>query len=144
MPYACIAVDVIAGFPGETEEDFQDTYAFLERLPISYLHVFPFSRRPGTLAYNMPCQLSHRVKSERAKELIRLSDHKKLNFYKENLQTTQHVLIESKTKQGFDTGFTGNYIRVKTNHKPENINRIQTVMLKEIDTDGSVIAERME
>ncbi|MFA7401814.1 MAG: tRNA (N(6)-L-threonylcarbamoyladenosine(37)-C(2))-methylthiotransferase MtaB [Bacteroidales bacterium] len=144
MPHACIAVDVIAGFPGETEEDLQDTYAFLERLPISYLHVFPYSRRPGTPAYDMPNQLSNHEKSHRAKVLIELSDKKKLAFYKENLNSVRQVLIESTTKQGYDIGFTENYIRVKIEHTPRNINNIQTVRLNTIDADGSVIAEWIE
>lgn len=144
MPHACIAVDVIAGFPGETENDFHDTYSYLESLPISYLHVFPFSRRPDTPAYSMSGQLSTREKSDRTRELIKLSDKKKLIFYKENLHSEQKVLIESKTKQGYDTGFSGNYIRVKTKHKEENINSIINVILKAIDIDGNVIAESME
>lgn len=144
MPHACIAVDVIAGFPGETEEDFRDAYNFIDSLPISYLHVFPYSRRSGTPAYDMPGQLSRREKSNRTKTLIELSDKKKLIFYKENLHSIQKVLIESTDKDGYDVGFTGNYIRVKTHHLPKNIHSIQTLVLTAIEKDGIVMAERVE
>jgi len=142
MPDACIAADVITGFPGETEEDFDDTYQFIHDLPISYLHVFTYSIRPGTKAAEMPNQLSETEKQARSRKLRLLSDIKKKKFYLQNQGTVKDVLWESDIDKDFMFGFTGNYIRCKKKYKPEDVNTIETVKLDALDAEGvfSVIA----
>lgn len=138
MPEACIAVDVIAGFPGESEEDFMDTYNFINSLPISYLHVFPYSKRPGTLAFSFPDQLNKACKSERTKRLIELSNQKKHIFYTEHLHSIHEVLFESEPSNHQISGFTDNYIKVKLAGEQDLINCIKKVRLEEIMDDDSV------
>ena len=132
MPHACIAVDVIAGFPGESEEDFLDSYRFIESLPVSYLHVFPYSKRPGTLAATFPEQLSTACKNQRSQQLIDLSNKKKQIFYNENLHSIRPVLFETETNNKQLIGFTDNYIKVSVNGTINLINTIQKVNLQEI------------
>ena len=136
MPHACIAADVIVGFPGETEAQFKETYRFIESLPVSMLHVFPYSRRPNTPAADMPNHLTNSCKNERARHLIRLSNEKKRTFYQENSGKVFHVLIESKNENGFLQGFTENYLRVKIPYNKQYINEIITVKLFTVDEKG--------
>ncbi len=129
MPNACIAIDVIAGFPSESEEDFMETYHFIKNLPISYLHVFPYSKRPKSLAYHLAEQLPNAIKNERTQKLIALSQEKKHQFYLENIDSTHSVLFESKTSNNQIIGFTDNYIKVAIKSEENLINSIQTVKL---------------
>jgi threonylcarbamoyladenosine tRNA methylthiotransferase MtaB len=129
MPHACIAADVIVGFPSETEEQFMETYRFIESLPISMLHVFPYSKRPNTPAADMPNHLTNSCKNERSKRLIRLSEDKKRAFYQENNGKIFHVLVERKNEDGLLQGFTENYIRIKLPYNKQLINEIVTVKL---------------
>lgn len=136
IPDAFIAADVITGFPGETDEDFEDTYQFIASLPVSALHVFTYSVRPGTKAAEMENQLSETEKQIRSKKLHHLSDRKKMAFYLQNAGTIHEVLWESDIDQGYMFGFTGNYIRCKKIHNADEVNTIETVRLTEIDIDG--------
>lgn len=136
MPHACIAADVITGFPGETDEDFNQTRDFIESLPVSYLHVFTYSTRPGTLASRMEDQVPDRIKQERSRILHALSDTKKDAFYAEHINSVQEVLWESDNENGFMTGFTGNYIRCKKQWDAASVNTIERVILVSTDTDG--------
>ena len=136
MPHACIAADVIVGFPGETNEDFSETFAFLEKVNISYLHVFTYSKRDNTLASKMDTPVPDIVKKERSEALHKLSDQKKHRFYEENSGREVNVLFESDNSQGFMHGFSENYIKVKTPFKPELVNTIVKVKLDILDDDG--------
>lgn len=136
LPHACIAVDVIAGFPGETEEDFLDTYRFLEELELSALHVFSYSQRNGTPAAKMPEQVPIPVRRERSKRLQALSDVKKLQFAASNTGRTEKVLFEAERSEGIMHGFTRNYLRVATPFDKELINKEITVVLEEPDHEG--------
>lgn len=128
MPDACIAIDVISGFPTETDEDFMDSYRFIESLPISYLHVFTYSRRPNTPAASMP-QVPDMIKKERTQQLLALSDKKKRDFYRQFKGSTRTVLFESDDDDGMMYGFTDNYLKVNVPYDPENINQILPVLL---------------
>ena len=139
MPGACIAADVIVGFPGETDEDFEDTYSFLEALDISYLHVFSYSRRENTKAAAMADPVPDKVRRERSDRLHALSEIKKETFYLQNRGTIQQVLFESDNTDGFMHGFTGNYIRVKTTFNTALINSVTEVALDNLDKDGIYI-----
>ncbi len=136
MPHACIGVDVIVGFPGETDEHFLETYYFLNELDISYLHVFTYSERTNTEAVQMNGVVPKDVRSKRSKMLRGLSVKKRRAFYEKQIGSTRTVLFEGENKQGYIHGFTENYIKVKTPWNPELINTIHEVKLKEIDTDG--------
>ncbi|MCK5079850.1 MAG: tRNA (N(6)-L-threonylcarbamoyladenosine(37)-C(2))-methylthiotransferase MtaB, partial [Bacteroidales bacterium] len=136
MPHACIAADVIIGFPGETEEDFRDTYDFLDGLDISYMHVFTYSERPGTMAANMPGKLINKEKRERSRTLHELSDKKKAAFYRQHIGSTRPVLFESDNSNGYMHGFTGNYLKVKTPFRADLVNEIISVPLDKLDEDG--------
>ncbi len=138
MPQACIGVDVIVGFPGETDEHFLETYHFLNELPISYLHVFTYSERDNTEAALMPNTVSAAVRAKRSKMLRGLSVKKRRAFYESQLGTTRTVLFESENKEGYIFGFTENYVKVKTPWNPELVNTLQQVHLTTIDEDGSV------
>jgi len=127
MPQACIAIDVIAGFPGETDEDFEDTYQFLNSLPLSYMHVFTYSIRPNTPAAAMKEQNSPDVKKSRTDRLLALSLEKKRKFYYENENTEHTVLFESEEKSGYMFGFTENYVKVRYKYNPELINQMVKV-----------------
>jgi threonylcarbamoyladenosine tRNA methylthiotransferase MtaB len=139
LPQACIAADVIVGFPGETEEDFMETFGFLEQLPVSYLHVFTYSKRDNTMAAKMESPVPDRVKKERSDALHKLSDRKKLQFYQENRGREVMVLFESDNSNGFMHGFTENYIKVKTKFNPELVNRVVTVKLENLEGDGFLV-----
>ena len=131
LPHACIAADVITGFPGETDEDFGDTFRFLENLDISYMHVFTYSKRDNTLAAKMESFVADRVKKERSDRLHRLSEDKKRRFYLQNMGMEARVLFESDHAMGFMHGFTENYIKVKTAYNPTFVNQVVTVKLEE-------------
>ncbi len=139
LPAACIATDVIVGFPGETDEDFADTFSFLENLNISYMHVFTYSPRENTLAITMKEIVQDKVKKERSEKLHRLSENKKHYFYRMNQGAEVNVLFESGNTNGFMHGFTENYIKVKTPYKSEYINRIIRVKLEQLDEDGNYL-----
>jgi threonylcarbamoyladenosine tRNA methylthiotransferase MtaB len=136
MPHACIAADVIVGFPGETEEDFQQTYNLIRSLPVSYVHVFSFSKRPGTLASNIKDTVPPALIKERSHRLQQLSDVKKNEFYESCKGSRAKVLFESDNHQGFMHGFTENYIQVKTPFQQELINTICEIELKDRADDG--------
>ena len=141
MPDACIGVDVIVGFPGETEEHFLETYHFLNDLDISYLHVFTYSERDNTEAAEMEGVVPANVRAKRSKMLRSLSVKKRRAFYESQIGTNRTVLFESENKEGYIHGFTENYVRVKTPWNPELVNTLQEIKLTKIDEDGSV---RME
>ncbi len=138
MPHACIGVDVIVGFPGETEERFLETYNFLAELDISYLHVFTYSERDNTLASSMEGEVAKNVRSKRSKMLRGLSVKKRRAFYESQLGTERTVLFESENKEGYIHGFTENYVKVKAPWNPELVNTLNKVQLTEIDEDGLV------
>ena len=138
MPHACIGVDVIVGFPGETEELFLETYRFLADLDLSYLHVFTYSEREKTEAATMPGVVSKEVRSKRSKMLRGLSVKKRRAFYESQLGQQLHVLFEGENKEGYIYGFTENYVKVKTPWNPALVNTLHPVILKEIDVDGLV------
>ena len=127
MPDACIACDVITGFPGETDEEFDETYNFLAEQPISYMHVFSYSRRPRTAANIMENQISEDVKDERTQRLIALSNEKKRLFYEQCAGQERPVLVESQVNDDMLSGFTDNYIRVQVPYSEDIINTIQTI-----------------
>jgi threonylcarbamoyladenosine tRNA methylthiotransferase MtaB len=139
MPQACIGVDVIVGFPGETDDLFLETYNFLNTLDISYLHVFTYSERPNTEAVLMGDVVPLKVRHKRSKMLRGLSVKKRRAFYESQIGNTLNVLLESDNKDGFMHGFTENYVKVKTPFNETFINTVQKVKLKEIDDDGSVL-----
>jgi threonylcarbamoyladenosine tRNA methylthiotransferase MtaB len=141
MPDACIGVDVIVGFPGETEEHFLETYHFLNELNISYLHVFTYSERDNTEAAEMEGIVPGNVRSKRSKMLRGLSVKKRRAFYESQIGTTRTVLFEAENKEGYIHGFTENYVKVKTPWNPELVNTLHEIKLTRIDEDGSV---RME
>lgn len=141
MPHACIGVDVIVGFPGETDEHFLETYHFLNDLDISYLHVFTYSERDNTEAVDMDGVVPMNVRSKRSKMLRGLSVKKRRAFYESQIGTNRTVLFESENKEGYIHGFTENYVKVKTPWNPELINTLHEINLTKIDEDGSV---RME
>ena len=138
MPNACIGVDVIVGFPGETDELFLETYNYLSELDISYLHVFTYSERPNTEAVLMDGVVSKNVRAKRSKMLRGLSVKKRRAFYESQLGNTLTVLFEGENKEGYIHGFTENYVKVKTPWNPELVNTLHKVTLTEIDEDGLV------
>ncbi len=138
MPDACIGVDVIVGFPGETDAHFMETYHFLNELDISYLHVFTYSERANTEAVEMENPVPLPVRNKRSKMLRVLSVKKRRAFYESQLGTTRTVLFENENKKGYMYGFTENYVKVKTPWNPELANTLQTVTLTKIDKDGNV------
>ena len=138
MPGCCIGVDVIVGFPGETREDFIDTYNFLNELDVSYLHVFTYSERENTLAAEMIGVVPGSTRAERSKMLHILSDKKRRAFYEGQLNKTDEVLFEGDTKDGYMHGFTRNYVKVKTKYDPVLVNELKTIYLTKISPDGDV------
>ena len=141
MPHACIGVDVIVGFPGETDEHFLETYHFLNDLDISYLHVFTYSERDNTEAAVMDGVVPSNVRSKRSKMLRGLSVKKRRAFYEGQIGTNRTVLFESENKEGYIHGFTENYVKVKTPWNPELVNTLHDIKLTKIDEDGSVRLE---
>ena len=138
MPEACIGVDVIIGFPGETDELFLETYHFLNELDISYLHVFTYSERENTPAASMEGVVPLNVRKKRSKMLRGLSVKKRRSFYESQLNTVHTVLFEGENKKGYILGFTENYVKIKHPWNPELINTTREVLLTEIDADGMV------
>ena len=138
IPNCCIGVDVIVGFPGETEEHFLETYHFLNDLDISYLHVFTYSERDNTPAATMDGVVPNKVRNKRSKMLRGLSVKKRRAFYESQIGNELTVLFESENKTGYINGFTENYVKVKTPWNPELVNTLHKVKLTEIDKDGLV------
>lgn len=145
MPNCCIGVDVIVGFPGETHDDFLDTYQFLNELEISYLHVFTYSEREQTEAAEMKGIVAGSQRADRSKMLHILSDKKRRAFYESQIGSIAEVLFEDDQKSGFMHGFTKNYVKVKAKYDPVMVNEIKTVKLIELSADGEVeVAEIQE
>ncbi len=138
MPDACIGVDVIVGFPGETEEHFLETYNFLNELDISYLHVFTYSERDNTPAAEMDGVVPTKIRKKRSKMLRGLSAKKRRAFYESQIGTKRTVLFEGENKEGYIHGFTENYVKVKTPWNPELVNTLKDIELTKIDEDGLV------
>lgn len=142
MPYCCIGVDVIVGFPGETEERFLETYNFLNELPVSYLHVFTYSERPDTEAAEFDEIVPEKERKRRNKMLRILSEKKRIAFYQTQLGKTHKVIWEGDNKRGKMHGFTENYVKVVTNHDENSVNTIETIQLKKLNQAGIVEIER--
>ncbi|MCD9019757.1 tRNA (N(6)-L-threonylcarbamoyladenosine(37)-C(2))-methylthiotransferase MtaB [Parachryseolinea silvisoli] len=140
MPHACIGVDVIVGFPGETQDDFLETYRFLNDLDISYLHVFTYSERENTPAAKMPNSVPGSQRADRSKMLHILSDKKRRKFYEENIGREATVLFEHDIENGMMHGFTENYVRVVAKYDPVLVNELRRVNLCRI-TDESLLME---
>lgn len=144
MPNCCIGVDVIVGFPGETEDEFLTTYNFLNELDISYLHVFTYSERPNTKAVEMEGVVDLGERNRRSKMLRGLSEKKRRFFYESQIGNTSSVLFEEDIQNGIMHGFTENYVRVSAKYDPVLINEVKTVTLKEINGEGHVEVEEPE
>ena len=138
MPDCCIGVDVIVGFPGETEEDFNETYEFLKALNISYLHVFSYSERDNTESLKINHKIPKKTRVTRSQILRKLSDIKKMNFYESNINQIRPVLFESKNYDGYIYGYTDNYIRVKTLWSKNLVDNVVDCQLIKID-DGIIM-----
>ena len=144
LPHACIGVDVIVGFPGETEQDFLETYEFLNELAVSYLHVFTYSERDHTEAANMSEVVPLAVRNKRSKMLRGLSVKLRRAFYESQIDTKRTVLFEGENKKGYIHGFTENYVKVKTPWDPSLVNTVAEVRLRDIDQDGLVRFDYVE
>ena len=138
MPNACVGVDVIVGFPGETDEHFLETYNYLNELNISYLHVFTYSERPNTEAVDFDGIVPKNIRHKRSKMLRGLSIKKRRAFYESQLGNKLTVLFESENKEGYIQGFAENYVKVKTPWNPELVNTLHNIKLTTIDEDGLV------
>ena len=136
MPHCCIGVDVIVGFPSETEDDFLATYNFLNELDISYLHVFTYSERPNTDALSIKEIVPIPVRRQRNKMLRTLSVKKLRHFYEQHSGTERTVLFESENDNGSMFGFTDNYIKVKTEFSRLLMNQLKKIRLGSVDSDG--------
>lgn len=136
MPHACIGVDVIVGFPGETDARFLETYRFLQELEVSYLHVFTYSERKNTPAAEMDGVVDKKVRAKRSKMLRGLSVKKRRAFYESQLGAVRTVLFESENKKGYIYGFTENYVRVRVPWDPGLVNTLRPVRLSGMDEDG--------
>ena len=141
IPDSCIGADIIVGFPSEDEKDFLETYTFLEKLDVSYLHVFPFSERDNTEAKALNDKNSTQTKNERSYLLRKLSDLKKNKFYKKNIFSNRKVLFESENKNGFVHGFTDNYMRVKTLWSSKLVDKVININLYDIDDDKIILGK---
>jgi len=138
MPNCCIGVDVIVGFPGETHDDFLETYQFLNELDISYLHVFTYSEREQTEAATMKGNVAGSTRFDRNKMLHILSDKKRRAFYDSQIGSEAQVLFEDDQKNGFMHGFTKNYVKVKAKYDPVMVNELKNVKLTALSADGEV------
>jgi threonylcarbamoyladenosine tRNA methylthiotransferase MtaB len=138
IPDCCIGVDVIVGFPGESREDFIDTYNFLNELDISYLHVFNYSERDNTPAANMKGKVPGSQRSDRSKMLHILSEKKRRQFYQTQVGKSASVLFEADHKEGFMHGFSRNYVKVKTPYDPLLVNELREVKFEHIAFDGDM------
>lgn len=143
MPHACIGVDVIVGFPGESENDFLETYRFINDLDISYLHVFTYSKRPNTPAFEREDHIPLQERRRRNKMLNILSDKKRRHFYEQHLGETRQVLFEAHRKKDLMSGFTDNYIKVELPYDPALINEMQPVLLNKINAEGVMEIEML-
>jgi threonylcarbamoyladenosine tRNA methylthiotransferase MtaB len=133
LPEAAIGVDVLVGFPGETEQDFLQTYELITKLPVTYIHVFPYSKRPGTPAAKMAHQVPTKIKEERVAVLRKLDHKKRTAFYGSQIGEVHSVLVEAeKSLEGLAKGFTDNYIPVHFQARPDNVNRVVTVKLEKL------------
>lgn len=141
MPDACIGVDVIVGFPHETQEDFLDTYNFLNGLDISYLHVFPYSERVNTTAYRMEAIVPMKERGERAQMLRILSEKKRRAFYETQIGKIRPVLFEAEQQGSFMEGFTDNYVKVQIPYDPLLVNEIIPMKLLQVDNEGHMLSE---
>ncbi|GAB5556400.1 MAG: tRNA (N(6)-L-threonylcarbamoyladenosine(37)-C(2))-methylthiotransferase MtaB [Schleiferiaceae bacterium] len=141
MPHACIGVDVIVGFPGETEEHFLETYNFLNELDISYLHVFTYSERANTEADEMDGVVPMAERKKRNKMLRGLSAKKRHAFYQSQIGSTRRVLFEAENKAGYIHGFTENYVKVKWPWDPALVNTVHHMKITEMDSDGLMRGE---
>jgi threonylcarbamoyladenosine tRNA methylthiotransferase MtaB len=144
MPDCCIGVDVIVGFPGETREDFIDTYNFLNELPVSYLHVFTYSERENTLATELTGVVPGSTRAERSKMLHILSDKKRRAFYDSQIGSYSSVLFERETNNGLMHGFTRNYVKIETVYDPLLVNEIKPVRLIAVAASGDMEIEETE
>ena len=135
MPSASIGVDVIVGFPGETDEMFLETYDFIKKLDVSYLHVFSYSERENTKAIELSGVVPKKTRNKRSKLLRLLSASKKSRFYKQHIGGDYNVLFESKNKNGFIEGYTENYIRVRKNWNKNLVGKIQKVRIEKVDSE---------
>jgi threonylcarbamoyladenosine tRNA methylthiotransferase MtaB len=142
-PDTCIGVDVIVGFPGETDEEFMITYNFLKELDISYLHVFTYSERANTTANKMEGAVPMHVRKDRSKMLHILSDKKKRAFYESQVAKEGTVLWESENNDGWMYGFTENYIKMKQPYNKEAENTFEKVIFEKIDSDGLMISKSL-
>jgi threonylcarbamoyladenosine tRNA methylthiotransferase MtaB len=143
MPQACIGVDVIIGYPGETDELFLETYNFLNQLDISYLHVFTYSERVNTTAQKLPGKVPMKTRNERSKMLHILSDKKRRFFYEQQLHKKFPVLWEAENDQDIMYGFTSNYVKVQTHYDPSLVNEIMEVQLEQITDDMLVKVKQL-
>lgn len=144
MPDCCIGVDVIVGFPGETDEDFLETYQFINEMDVSYLHVFTYSERPNTLAIDMENVVPATARKKRSKMLRTLSEKKRRYFYSKFIGKEMDVLFEKDIESGKIHGFTDNYIRVAVPYNVELLNQIRRVKLVEINPAGIMQGELTE
>jgi len=129
LPFAGVGADVIVGFPGEGEAEYEDTYAFLESLPVTYLHVFPFSERPGTMAAGLTDKVPYKEKERRSKDLAQLSGTKHAAFVGQNIGRFEQVLFESSENNGMISGFSRNYLRVEVPWDGGLVGQIKNVKL---------------
>lgn len=143
MPDCCIGVDVIVGFPGETREDFLETYQFLNELPISYLHVFTYSERENTIAAQMEGSVPGASRSERSKMLHILSEKKRRSFYEEQLGKQVEILFEGDQKNGLMHGFSANYVKVEAEYDPLLVNEVVSAKLIDISEENHVRIEQL-
>ena len=140
IPNVCIGVDVMVGFPGETEELFNETLSFLKSINIAYLHVFTYSERENTEAVNMKNSIDLNTRKYRSKVLRNLSSKKKLAFYQKNIGLTKKVLFENKIVDGYIYGFSENYVKIKSKYMPNLKNEFKKVIIKKIDSDNLTYA----
>ena len=144
LPLSGIGADVIVGFPGETEDNFMETLSFLEKMPLSYLHVFPFSERPATAAVNLPGKVGNNEKEMRCKKLISLSESKHREFLDLNTGKVAEVLFEKIKSNGMISGFTGNYLRVEHPWQSRLAGQIKKVRLKGVSESGKMSVELID
>ena len=140
IPNASIGVDVIVGFPGETDEMFLETYNFIEKLDVTYLHVFSYSERENTKAIELNGVVPKKTRNKRSKLLRLLSASKKTSFYKNNIGTDYNVLFESENKNGLIEGYTENYIRVRKDWNKNLVGQIRKVRIEKVDSEGYAVA----
>ncbi|MBA4321401.1 MAG: tRNA (N(6)-L-threonylcarbamoyladenosine(37)-C(2))-methylthiotransferase MtaB, partial [Odoribacter sp.] len=141
LPFAGIGADVIVGFPGESEADFESTLSFLKNQSVSYLHVFSYSSRPGTIAETLPDAVSHTEKERRSKILSSLSESKTMEFSHKNIGETTEVLFEMTKSEGMITGFTRNYLRAEAPWEATLAGEITKVRISGISESGKLTVD---